>query len=219
MLKIGDVIILEPSYPGGSEKYKCKLVERSGEDLYIDYPINLNTGKTVFLLDGTQLKASFVAEEGTVYLFDCEVKGRVKQNIPMLKLSYPGKEHLVKIQRRQYVRIKTPADVAVHPLNGEFPPFTTISDDISAGGAAILSGKGVSLFEGQMIHTWFVLPMQSGEYHYLNLKSRIVRIAASGPDRNRISLQFIDISGQDRQLLLRFIFERQLAMKKKGLPL
>ncbi|PLR83064.1 pilus assembly protein PilZ [Bacillus canaveralius] len=219
MLKIGDVIILEPSYSGDSEKYKCKLVDRSGEDLYIDYPINMNTGKTVFLLDGTQLKASFVAEEGTVYLFDCEVKGRVKQKIPMLKLRYPGKEHLVKIQRRQYVRIETLADVAVHPLNGEFPPFTTISDDISAGGAAILSGTGVSLHEGQHINTWFVLPMQSGEYHYLNLKSKIVRIAATGPNRNRISLQFIDISGQERQMLLRFSFERQLALKKKGLPL
>jgi c-di-GMP-binding flagellar brake protein YcgR len=218
MLRIGDVLMLEPKYSNGFETYKCKLAERIDDDLYIDYPVHTITKRTVFLLDGTQLKVTFVSADGSVYIFESEVKGRVKQNIPMLILSYPGNENLIKIQRRQYVRVETPVDVAVHPLDGEFQPFTAVTEDISAGGAAaILTGNGKSLSEGMVVETTLVLPFQSGEYHYKTFKSRVVRIVDVNENRKKISLQFIDISGQDRQLLLRFCFERQLAIKKKGL--
>ncbi|MDE3839423.1 pilus assembly protein PilZ [Bacillus methanolicus] len=217
MLKIGDTLMLEPKYSNAIETYKCKLVERIGSDLYIDYPVNTTTKRTVFLIDGTQLKVTFVGEDGSVYLFESEIRGRVKQNIPMLILSYPEKENLIKIQRRQYVRVETPVDVAVHPLNGEFQPFTAVTEDISAGGAAaILTGKSEVLREGMIVEATFVLPFQSGEYHYKSFKSRVVRVEDVSENRKKISLQFTDITGQDRQLLLRFCFERQLDMKKKG---
>lgn len=92
MLKIGDTLMLEPKYSNSFETYKCRLVERIGNDLYIDYPVNTITKRTVFLLDGTQLKVTFVGADSSVYLFESEVMGRVKQKIPMLILSYPGKK-------------------------------------------------------------------------------------------------------------------------------
>ncbi|WML53908.1 PilZ domain-containing protein [Neobacillus sp. PS3-12] len=67
------------------------------------------------------------------------------------------------------------------------------------------------------ILAWLVLVMQNGEYHYLKLQSRIVRIIPFNETRNKISIQFTDVSNQERQLLLRFSFERQLEAKKKGL--
>lgn len=218
MIKIGDIIILEHKYSENSEQYKCKLVERKGNDLYIDYPINISTDRTVFLLEGTPLKANFVTESGSHYYFDTEVKGRVKMNIPMVVLSYPGKEHLIKIQRRQYVRVETPVDVAVHSAKGVFAPFTTITDDISAGGAALLIDKNSELKPGIEIECWFALPMQNGEYEYRKFRGEVVRIIEGQGHMNKASVQFFETSGIDRQVLLRFCFERQLAMKKKGLP-
>lgn len=210
--------MLEPKYSNVIETYKCKIADLIGSDLYIDYPVNTITKRPVFLLDGTQLKVTFVGDDGSVYLFESEIKGKVKQNIPMLILSYPGNEYLIKIQRRQYVRVETPVDVAVYPLNGEFQPFTALTEDISAGGAAaILTGKSELLREGMIVEATFVLPFQSGEYHYKTFRSRIVRIADVSEDRKKISLQFTEITGQDRQLLIRFCFERQLDIKKKGL--
>jgi c-di-GMP-binding flagellar brake protein YcgR len=135
----------------------------------------------------------------------------------MLILSYPGDEHLVKIQRRQYVRVETTADVAVHPTNSEFKPFTTVTDDISAGGAAILINDKHGILAGQTLQLWVVLPMQSGEIHYLKVKSKVVRLIPLDDSRMKASLQFVDMSPQDRQLFLRFSFDRQLLMKKKGL--
>jgi c-di-GMP-binding flagellar brake protein YcgR len=218
MLKIGTVIMLELKYGDKLDKFKCKVVEQKENQIYIDYPINMETGRTVFLIDGTQLKGSFVSQDNnSVFLFESEVLGRTKQKIPMLILSYPGDDHLVKIQRRQYVRVETAVDVAVHPTNSEFKPFTTVTDDISAGGTAILLNQKHEIMAGQTIQLWVVLPMQSGEIHYLKVKSKVVRLIPLDDIRLKASLQFIDLSPQDRQLLLRFSFDRQLLMKKKGL--
>jgi c-di-GMP-binding flagellar brake protein YcgR len=216
---IGETLLLELTYSEKSEKYKCKLVEREGNNLYIDYPIVQETNKTAFLLDGTQLKATFMAEDGTVYLFESEVMGRVKLKIPMIVLSYPGDEHLVKIQRRQFVRVETPIDVAIHPESNEFSPFVSVTDDISAGGAAIIGQTGSSLIANMQILTYFALAMQNGDNYYLRLKSKVIRVSEPQNGRSLISVQFLEVSPQDRQLLLRFCFDRQLAMKKKGLEI
>lgn len=218
MIQIGDLLTLEVRHAEQIEKFKCRLVDRKGNTLFIDYPISLRTNKTAFLFDGTQLSATFIGQDGTsVYLFESEIIGRVKNNIPMLLLAYPGEERLLKIQRRSYVRIEAAVDIAIHSMNGEFPPFTALTDDISAGGAAVLIPKGMQLQQGMMIKTWFVLILQNGEYHYLALSSRVIRVIDYNETRNKLSLQFIEISNMERQLLLRFCFEKQLQNKKKEL--
>lgn len=217
MIKIGDSLTLELKNRDKIEKYKCKLVERKGQQLYIDYPINVGTNKTAFFIDGTQIKCSFVKKDGTVYSFEAEVVGRIKQNIPMMILSYPGDELLMKIQRRQYVRIETPVDVAVHPNNFEFKPFVTVTDDISAGGAALIVSKDLKFEIGFTVTTWMVFPMKNGEYHYFYFHAKVVRIIPLDERRNKVSLEFKDVDSHQRQILLRFCFDRQVALKKKGL--
>ena len=217
MINIGDVLLLEPSHSEKTEKYKCKIVEKSESKIYIDYPINMDTNRTVFLMDGTQLKGTFVSEDGSVYLFETEVLSRVKQMIPMIVLSYPGEEQLVRIQRRQFVRVETAVDVAMHPIHMEFSPMISITEDISAGGAAIICQNSSVIKPNMMVHNLFVLPMQNGEIHYLKLKSKIVRVLEKKDSKPVASVQFVDTTPSDRQMLLRFCFDRQLAYKKKGL--
>jgi c-di-GMP-binding flagellar brake protein YcgR len=217
MINIGDTIILEPKNTDENEKYRCKLVEKKGEQIFIDYPVNMESGRTVFLLDGTQLKGSFVGKDNTVYLFETEVQGRTKQNIPMIALSYPEENNLVRIQRRQFVRVDTSVDVAAHPIKGEFNPFVTITSDISAGGAALILPTKAKLEPGSVFNCWIVLPMQSGDYHYIMLKSRAIRvIPGRDGERDKMPIEFIDISDSERQLLIRFSFERQINLKRKG---
>jgi c-di-GMP-binding flagellar brake protein YcgR len=218
LIQIGDVLTLELKSSEDEEKFRCRLVDIRDNEFYIDYPISLTTNRAAFLLDGTQLKVTFVGNDGSsIYLFESEINGRVKKNIPMLILTYPGNNHLIKIQRRQYVRVETAVDIAIHPLEFEFAPITTITDDLSAGGSAVLIPKEVSIKTDMRILAWLVLIMQNGDYHYMKLQSRIVRIIPFSETRNKVSLQFLDVSNQERQLLLRFSFERQLEAKKKGL--
>jgi c-di-GMP-binding flagellar brake protein YcgR len=217
MINIGDTIILEPKNSVENEKYRCKLVEKKGEQIFIDYPVNMESGRTVFLLDGTQLKGSFVGKDNTVYLFETEVQGRMKQNIPMIALSYPGENNLVRIQRRQFVRVDTSVDIAAHSIEGEFNSFVTITSDISAGGAALVLPLKAELAPGTIFNCWIVLPMQSGDYHYIMLKSRAIRvIPGRDGERDKMPIEFIDISDSERQLLIRFSFERQINLKRKG---
>ncbi|WP_449536772.1 flagellar brake protein [Ferdinandcohnia sp. Marseille-Q9671] len=217
MLKIGDTIQLEPAFNPKGEKYRCRLVERKDNKVYIDYPVNVKTGKTVYLLNGTQLKAFVAGDGSSAYFFDTTVLGRMKQTIPMIVLSFPSQESIYRIQRREYVRVETPVDVALHSLNEEFSPFVSITHDISAGGASIILPFAKALTPGKNIMTHFVLPTLSEDYHYVTFTSHVIRIVeGKSGERNKASVQFIDITDTDRQFLIKFCFERQLLLKKKG---
>jgi len=216
-MNIGDTLILEPAHSETPEKYKCRLVDSKENEIYIDYPINANTNKAVFLLNGTQLKVSFVTSQGTVYMFDSEIIGREKQNnIPMLILHLPNSDQFIKIQRREYVRVETNVDVAISS-NETKMSFATITTDISAGGAAILVPIESNLKEECIVNTCFVLPMQNGDYYYLKVKAIVKQILNYSETHKKAPLEFIEVSANDRQLFLRFCFDRQLSFRKKGL--
>jgi c-di-GMP-binding flagellar brake protein YcgR len=217
MLTIGETLTLEPRNNSKAEQYKCRLVERNSHELFIDYPINLKTDRTVFLIDGTQLRVSFVSGH-SAYSFEAEVVGRVIRGIPMIKLSFPGDSYILKVQRRMYVRIETAVDVAIHPLQNEFTPFASITKDISAGGSLILLNHDKGIKQGLNVLAVFVLPLENGEYHYLKIMSTVVRVIKNEESGQLLfSLNFMNVSPIERQNLLRFSFDRQLAMKKKGL--
>ncbi|WP_421379278.1 flagellar brake protein [Bacillus salacetis] len=213
MLKIGTILTLEPVQAEKAEKYRCKVVEFNGSRLYIDYPVHTETDRTVFLIDGTQLKVSFVYNDTTVYSFETEVTGRKKSNIPMICLHYPGSNELVKVQRRQFVRVDAAVDAAVITPRVSYPTITT---DISAGGCAVKVQKNQSYEAGMEVEIILVLPMQTGEYHYLNVPCRVVRIWDKSTNRIA-SLEFTELKDLQQQNILRFCFERQLALRNKGL--
>jgi c-di-GMP-binding flagellar brake protein YcgR len=213
MLKIGSILTLEPVQTEKAEKYRCKVVEFKDSKLYIDYPVHTETNRTVFLIDGTQLKVSFVLNETTVYSFETEVTGRKKSNIPMICLHYPGSEELVKVQRRQFVRVDATVDAAIITPQASYPTITT---DISAGGCAVKVQKNQAYEAGMEVEIILVLPMQTGEYHYFNVPGRVVRIWDRGKSRIA-SLEFSDLKDLQQQNILRYCFERQLILRNKGL--
>ncbi len=218
MIKIGETLILEPKFSLQPEKYKSKIQELSGDYFYVDYPVNLSTNRTVFMTDGTQLKCTYIGADQSVYIFDTEVLGRKKGELPLVQLRKPPEDLFVKIQRRQFVRVDASVDVAIHPMKFEFQPFLAVTDDISAGGAAVMVHKRINLIPSTHIQVWLSLPLKSGEIHYLQIKCKIIRVIEVDDSKfNRVSIQFEDLSQSDRQLVIRFVFERQLEMRNKGL--
>ncbi|MDQ0271101.1 flagellar brake protein [Cytobacillus purgationiresistens] len=215
LINCGDMIVMEPYSTDKKEKYQCEVVGKGNGLLYITYPINIETQKTTFLLEGMQSKCSIVTERGEVFLFDCEVNGRLKKKIPLIILSYPGEDAIIKIQKREYVRVDVAVDVAVHPESGGFNPFITVTEDISAGGAAILVKNPVPFFNGMKINTWFVLSMKNGETHYVQCMSEVMRCNELNELNSLISLKFCKLHDDVRRLLIRFCFDRQLALMKK----
>lgn len=212
-LKIGTMLILEPTYTERVEKFRCKVVEQKDGVIYIDYPINTMTKKTVFLIDGAQFRVTFNDESKQSFAFNTEVLGRKKGNIPMIMLSCPPDDECIKIQRREFVRVETPVDVAVECDNC----FTQlVADDISAGGVLLILTKPVNFKEGDTVRLTIVLPYMNNEIRYVQTDALVVTIFERD-NRTFASLQFTDTDDIDKQYIVRFCFERQLQIRKKEL--
>ncbi|WAA10544.1 flagellar brake protein [Fervidibacillus albus] len=215
MLKVGQHITIEMEQEHVYEKYTSKIMDMNDQFFYMEYPVHEETNKSVFLKNGVTLRISFVNDEKENYEFLSMVIGRVKDPLPLLKMSLPPVEEFRKIQRREFVRVQRAVDVSIHPLHKEFQPFQSVTEDISAGGASVLVPKGIAIKSGQKIIVWFVLPRLNGEYYYLKLNSKINRIGEWNEKMNILSVQFLDKSIQDEQKLLQFCYESQVVKKQR----
>ena len=113
LLTIGTIIIIDKDFTKDSEKYKSKVIDIADNHVMVDYPTHIKTGKTAFFVDGTQLVVTFTDSNKISFAFRTEVSGRMMKGVPMLKLSYPGDDQIIKIQRREFVRVDSAIDVAV----------------------------------------------------------------------------------------------------------
>ncbi|WP_274309695.1 flagellar brake protein [Solibacillus daqui] len=212
-LKIGTQLTLEPTYTERVEKFRCRVVETKDNIIFIDYPINVETKKTSFLIDGAQFRVVFNTETKESYSFNTEVLGRRAGNVHMIILSCPPKEDFLKIQRREYVRVETPVDVAIDFKGSK---YQFVAEDISAGGIAIHLKTPVDFTEGDEVQALVVLPFTNGEIRYVETEAVIVRIFER--DGFQIaSISFTDTDDVDKQHIVRFCFERQVLIRKKEL--
>lgn len=215
MLKIGHVLLLEDVNQKEGDTYKCKVVDLDADTIWIDLPKSMIIERTKLLKTSTKLTAQVITEENNVYLFHTEVLGKANKEIPMLCLHNPGKEEMKKIQRRQFVRIETAIDLSFYFPQSQLR-FASISKNFSAGGCAVLLPDGILLKEEEVGEGIFVLPMQDGSYHYLQLPFVVKRIWKKD-NLTFASVQFSDVGEYDERHITRFCFERQLAFRKKGL--
>lgn len=212
-LKIGTILTLEPTYTERVEKFRCRVVERGENNILIDYPINILTKKTAFLVDGAQFRVTFTSESKERYAFNTEVLGRKGGTVPMIILSCPSKNEFIRIQRREYVRVETKADVAVQFENKY---VQLVTEDISAGGVALNINQPIAFKEGNQVHLTLVLPYSNGDIKYVKTDAIVVRIFDI-EHLTLASLQFTDTDEIDKQHIVRFCFERQLQVRKKEL--
>lgn len=79
----------------------------------------------------------------------------------------------MKIQRREYVRVETPVDVAIQFKNYKYQLVTA---DISAGGLALILKGEVAFNEGDEVDLTVVLPFANGDVKYVMTTAVVVRI-------------------------------------------
>ncbi|MEN1969137.1 flagellar brake domain-containing protein [Lentibacillus sp. N15] len=218
-MKIGTLLRLEINDPKTAtiKRYRCKVIEQNTHYLFVDYPIDEKTNKTVFLPKNQVLTVTFVSTNQSVYSFRSKIISKVKVNIPALALQIPEKQSIKRIQRREYVRIDTAIDVTVHSTDGLFPPFQSVTNDVSGGGLSIVLPHTVLLIQGDELDIWFVLPMQSGDYHYIYAQAEVVRVQSAENTVSAMSIKFTSISKDFQQQIMHFCFEKQREARKKEL--
>lgn len=210
LLSVGATLTIDKDFTETGDKYKSKVVDFGEGYVMIDYPAHIETGRTAFFMDGTQLLISFV-ENKMSYAFRAEVTGRMNKGIPMLKLTYPGDDQLMKIQRREFVRVETAIDVAVN-FDGLFQQY--VAEDISAGGIALNLGQDDSIVDGESVLLTIALPFVNDDIKYIKTEAKAVRIWEKD-DRRIASMQFAKIDTTARQNIIRFCFERQLLARNE----
>lgn len=199
--------------------YRCNIIGKDKDYLYIDYPINVETSKTEYITNNTALKAIYIGSDKVPLNFPTKVVKRVKLTVPALALEIPGEDKIKRVQRREFVRISTAVDIAIHSIGSVFQPFTTVTSDISGGGVSIILPKDLSLEEECKLMLWIVLPMSSGEISYVKVEGKVVREKIKDKYIRTASVSFIAISSNERQKIIRFCFEKQREARSKGLEL
>lgn len=216
MLSIGDVLILETAAEeGDKEVFRSKVLDITDRSFFIGPPLKEASNRTEpIILEGTSFQVQFVAKNQKVYQFNTTVLKKSLKNIPTFEMERPKKEDFVPIQRRSFIRIETQLKVKVFSLHNEFAPFDTYTTNISAGGLNLVLPKQVTLENEQIVRCSFILPLQDDDI-YLQLTCKVVRLTDKMPHRYA-SVKFEQISEKERQSIVRYCFERQLALRKKG---
>lgn len=196
--------------------YRCTVIGMDNQFVYIDYPINKETQRTSIFPNGTILLVTYIDKANNLYQFSTTIRKRVTLTIPGLAIDVPKKEDLKQIQRREYVRLKTAIDIAVHPTDHTFKPFTTVTNDISAGGVSIVIPPLVELNKKQILSLWLALHMKSG-IKYIHIQGRLIHMNHLKNGTKTASIKFIATSEQMRQSIIQFVFEKQRNIRKKEL--
>lgn len=209
-IKINQLIELEVELNPDNVLHLASRIEgMDNEYIYISVP--MYRGEVVPLHIGHNLKIYFTDKDMS-FAFVTSVAGRNWQNIPLLVIKKPKK--IVKIQRRNFMRLRINLKVKLRTadLDGDFNSGETI--DISGGGLLISTAEPVQ--KGQIFEIELMLPERKSIF----CRARVVRIleAAVKPgDKNKVALEYCEISENQRDKIIKFIFTKQRELIRKGL--
>jgi len=129
----------------------------------------------------------------------------------MIMLHCPKADDFIKIQRREYVRVETPVDVAIQFKDYK---YQLVISDISAGGLAVTLKGAIAFQDGDEVQLTIVLPYANGDIKYVVTDATVVRIYEKD-EIKMATIQLTDTDDVDQQHIVRFCFERQLVNRRK----
>ncbi len=196
------------------------------EDEYIIAAMPIYEGHLIPLESGQRFEAFFSTKRG-LYRTECIVRGRKKvNNIYMVRLEVTTQ--MQKFQRREFFRLDCNIDVNYYVFtideikycaeNNRIPDefvngrMKGVIIDISGGGLRIVSPQLHN--KGDMLYIDFVLKSKN-----INIRMGLLgKVIESAITKNRLDLyeqriEFISISSENREKIVKFIFEEQRRMR------
>lgn len=151
-----------------------------------------------------------------VYQFRSEVLDNFNVGVPQVVISIP--EEIFKVQNRGFVRVPSSLNILIYfkNKNDEIEEHHCRSRDISGGGILLITPKGVQLKKEQEITLKFKLGKDSlelmGEVVWINWE-----LDRDGLEREIIGIMFTEINERYRQNIVKYVFNRQIELRRKGL--
>ena len=200
-----EIVVHDGEYKG---RYRTKIEEIGVKILSIGVPIAQR--QFIPLREGTELEVTFW-DDVSAYSFSSVIINRIAVPVPTFVIEHPNKIH--RIQRRQYVRltISTPFDYYVLEKEGLSKVHKGCMIDLSGGGIQFKSKNNLPP------NTIIVIKITMGNTD-TELSASVIRsIEAEETDHYKISAEFHEISEKTRDKIIRYIFDLQREMRKKGL--
>lgn len=195
--------------------YKTIVQEVSEDHLIIGVPILKREALVLYKGDRIIIK---IIREDAVYFFSSEIKDRLKgDNVPLYILNVP--QLMERLQRRGHVRVPCmlPTYYRVYPKHEEGDNQQAVGDkscylvgetvDISGGGIKLVSVTEMAV--GQNVEIMLKLP-----HRVIKAVGQVITVKKVSYSRSksfpiqRISLKFIQITEQDREEIIAFIFKK-----------
>ncbi|HWQ89464.1 MAG TPA: flagellar brake domain-containing protein [Desulfitobacteriaceae bacterium] len=197
--------ISEGEYQGN---YQTRVDKVEGNTLSIGAPYY--QGSILPLRAGTAFEIYF-HDENSAYIFSTVIQERTAIPIPVFILDFP--DNIRKIQRRNFVRISDDS-----PLEYQAVRANCLSDpkhgnllDISGGGLYFRTEEKIE----QDSRLYLQLKLPCGQ---INTFARVLRVQALENNvYHSVSAEFQNISENERDSIIRHIFNKQRIMRQKGL--
>ena len=212
VLKIGARLTF---FPLSTENGVASRVEDiSGDRLMVAMPVN-EKGVPILPLPGENMVCR-IAGTGCYYKFNAVYLDKGKAPIPVWFVRKP--EFVEKVQNREFVRISVDYPVILRPLdeNGAMGGMIfTKAVDISGGGLAVMNKTMLPLGSKAVLELDNIPGV--GMLRITGKVVRCVKVAAAGDNVFHVGFQFLDLSRQHQNRLVKFIFDIQRQSLAKGI--
>lgn len=216
--KVSQVVIfqLKEELTAEPVEYKTRVADENEQVLVIETPICTKNGRMKRLHLGDVLSASFITSTGVKHFFETyvtKVREGKEGELPYFEIARPSEDAMTSVQRRNFFRISIEVDIAVQRENGNRYVFKT--DDIGGGGVSFIIDRHQSFNVGEKLNCWLLLPHRNGTIEHSSFKAEVLREKELETGRKIIMVKFDDIAEQERQRVIRFLFEKQIQFRDR----
>lgn len=214
LLQINQLVHVEiEDNKGVIHKYHSRVENLGDAEITLASPMKKRT--PVYVPAGTVLNVCFW-DKISIYSFQTVGRSSVDRGMPLLLVKYPHK--VEKVQKREYVRVQANLSILLSykDQEGVSKELWCQTRDISGGGIMLVASKPVDLYQGCDVRMAFQLEMNT-----IYLAGTVIRNDleedADGLERNILGIKFTNVNEKNRQHIIRYVFNRQIELRRKGL--
>ncbi len=214
--KVNQMLFFQISSPNSDEEdvqYKARIADENENALYIEYPLNEQTGRLKRLYLGDELSMFFLNNEGVKHYFDSYVSGFAEDGLKLVKIVKPDPKQITKVQRRNFLRV--PAELELAIKSPEQIRNVCSTYDIGGGGVSFFCDKHISISMQDKLECWLLVHYKNGTIEHVPFTAEVVRVHEMESGRKQVMSRFSIINDSDRQKIIRFCFERQLEFRNR----
>lgn len=214
-LKINQKVEILVDTPGYRGKYVSRIENLTDSEIVVGIPIV--SGQIVPLPVGIKVDLDVTCPDA-VYRIHTRTLKRILRPLPLLFLA--KSEDVERVQRRNYARVDAVLDVEIEklPSKGEKVKIYGITKNISGGGMLIsIRGNGdlLSLIrKDDFLEVSFKIPTWKDPIYAI---SKVVREDVKVRDSKDIAIAFVSINEKNRDRIVKFVFERQRELRRRGI--